>query len=87
MSLDNPSRQFSVILRWYDAVTTWKFDVLEEQFSEDYKHTTLPATANDPPKNKAEGIEYAKGVAALLGHRPLKVNASSFPQSYAGVQQ
>lgn len=68
-----PSAQLSVVLRWYDAVSTWKFNVLEEQFSEDYIHETLPSSANDPPKNKAQGIEFAKTVGKLLGHTPLQV--------------
>jgi hypothetical protein len=69
----NISAQLSVVLKWYEAVSTWKFDVLEEQFSDDYIHKTFPATANDPPKNKAEGIEFAKTVGTLLGCTPLQV--------------
>lgn len=68
-----PSAQLSVVLRWYEAVSNWKFEVLEEQFSEDYIHETLPASANDPPKNKAQGIEFAKSVGKLLGYTPLQV--------------
>jgi hypothetical protein len=68
-----PSAQLSVVLRWYDAVSNWKFDVLEEQFSEDYRHETLPSNTNDPPKNKAEGIEFAKSVGKMLGYTPLQV--------------
>jgi hypothetical protein len=71
--ISNPSAQLSVVLRWYDAISNWKFDVLEELLSEDYLHETLPATANDPPKNKAEGIEHAKSVGNSLGYTPLQV--------------
>jgi ketosteroid isomerase-like protein len=70
--ISNPSAQLSVVLRWYDAISNWKFDVLEELLSEDYLHETLPATANDPPKNKAEGIEHAKSVGNSLGYTPLQ---------------
>ncbi|KAI9444093.1 hypothetical protein H4582DRAFT_2190254 [Lactarius indigo] len=53
-------------------IATWKFDVLEALFSDDYIHKTLPATANDPPKNKAEGIGHAKSIGKLLGYTDLK---------------
>jgi len=66
------SAQLSVVLRWYEAISNWKFDVLEEQFSEDYIHTTSPANTNDPPKNKAEGIEFAKSIGKLFGFHPLQ---------------
>jgi len=71
-STSNPSAQLGVVLKWYETVSTWQFDVLEEQFSDDYIHKTLPATANDPPKNKAQGIEHAKSIGKLLGHTDLK---------------
>ena len=77
-STSNPSAQLSVVLKWYDAVSTWKFDVLEEQFSDDYVHKTLPATANDPPKNKAQGIEYAKSIGKLLGYTHLQVRRAFY---------
>jgi len=73
MTLSNPSPQLSAVLRWYDAITNWKFDVVEELFSEDYVHTTLPSSAKEQPKNKAQGLAHAKGVAAALGYTPLKV--------------
>lgn len=72
-TLSNPSPQLRAVLGFYDAITNWKFDVIEELFSEDYIHTTLPASAKEPPKNKAQGIAHAKGVAAALGNTPLKV--------------
>ena len=72
-STSKPSAQLSVVLRWYEAVSNWKFDVLEEVFSEDYKHETLPSTVNDPQKNKAQGIEFAKSMGKLLGYTPLQV--------------
>ena len=72
----NPSAQLSVVLKWYEAVSTWKFDVLEAQFSDDYMHKTLPATANDPPKNKAQGIEFAKSVGKSFGYGPLQVRCA-----------
>ncbi|KAH9005642.1 hypothetical protein EDB86DRAFT_2879772 [Lactarius hatsudake] len=68
----NPSAQLSVVLKFYEAIATWKFDVLEALFSDDYIHKTLPATANDPPKNKTEGIEYAKSLGKLIGYTSLK---------------
>lgn len=68
----NPSAQLSVVLKWYEAVSTWKFDVLEAVLSDDYIHDTLPATANDTRKNKAEGIEYAKSIGGLLGYSHLQ---------------
>ncbi|KAI0291003.1 hypothetical protein BC826DRAFT_514111 [Russula brevipes] len=71
-NLTNPSPQLSVVLQWYKAVTAWKFDVLEELFSDDYIHKTLPASANEQPKNKAEGIAHAKAVGALFGYKPLQ---------------
>jgi hypothetical protein len=72
-NLTNPSPQLSVVLQWYKAVTAWKFEVLEELFSDDYIHKTLPASANEQPKNKAEGIAHAKAVGALFGYKPLQV--------------
>jgi hypothetical protein len=76
-----PSAQLSVVLRWYDAVSNWKFDVLEEQFSEDYRHETLPSNTNDPPKNKAEGIEFAKSVGKMLGYTPLQYEIFRFSET------
>ena len=72
-STSGPSAQLSVVLKFYEAISTWKFDVLEALFSDDYIHKTLPATANDPPKNKAQGIEYAKSIGKLLGYSDLQV--------------
>src|SRR5258708_1166023 len=73
MTLSNPSPQLRAVLQFYDAITTWKFDAIEELFSEDYVHTTLPSSAKEPPKSKAQGLAHAKGVAAALGYTPLKV--------------
>lgn len=66
------SPQFNAVQQFYDAVTTWKFDVLESLFSEDYVSRILPASANVPPKNKAEGIQHAKEFGASIGYAPLK---------------
>ena len=63
----------ATVTKFFKAVTAWDFDALEKLFSEDYEHKTLPATANDPPKNKRQGIEYAKGVGASLGYTKLNV--------------
>ena len=78
-----PSAQLSVVLKWYEAVSTWKFDVLEAQFSDNYIHKTLPATANDPPKNKAQGIEHAKSIGKLLGYTHLQVRCAFISSSRA----
>ncbi len=67
------SPQFSAVRQFYDAVAAWNFDDLDKLFSEDYVHTTHPASAKDAPKNKAQGIEHAKAVGAMFGHAPLKV--------------
>ena len=76
-TIQNPSAQLSVVLEFYKAVSTWKFGFLEAKFSDDYIHKTLPATANDPPKNKAQGIEYAKCIGKSLGYAPLQVRSVS----------
>lgn len=68
----NPSAQLSVVLKFYEAMANWKFDVLEVLLSDDYIHKTLPAAANDPPKNKTEGREYAKSLGKLVGYTDLK---------------
>ena len=73
VTVSNPSPQLSAVLQFYDAITTWKFDTVEELFDDDYIHTTLPSTVKEPPKNKAEGVAHAKAVAAALGYTPLKV--------------
>lgn len=67
------SPQFNAVQQFYDAVTTWKFDVLESLFSDDYVSKVLPASANVPPKDKAEGIQHAKDIGASIGYAPLKV--------------
>jgi len=85
MSLSNPSPQLSAVLRWYDAITTWKFDVVEELFSDDYTHTTLPSSAKVPPKNKAEGLAHAKAVAGALGYTPLKYEIYKFNESKESI--
>lgn len=73
VTVSNPSPQLCAVLQFYDAITTWKFDAIEELFDDDYLHTTLPSTAKEPPKNKAQGLAHAKDVAAALGYIPLKV--------------
>ena len=63
----------ATVTQFYEAVTVWDFGALEKLFSEDYEHKTLPASANDPPKNKREGIEHARVVGGLLGNTKLNV--------------
>jgi hypothetical protein len=58
-----------------------EFDILEAQFSDDYIHKTLPSTANDPPKDKTQGIEYAKSFGKLLGYRDLQVRRAFISSS------
>jgi hypothetical protein len=72
-TLSNPSPHLGAVLQFYDAITNWKYDVVEKLFSEDYIHTTLPASAKEPPKTKAQGMAHAKAVGAALGYTPLKV--------------
>ena len=74
VTFSNPSPQLSAVLRFYDAITNWRFEVIDELFSDDYIHTTLPSSANEAPKDKAQGLAHAKGVAAALGYTPLKVS-------------
>ena len=74
VTFSNPSPQLSAVLRFYDAITNWKFEVIDELFSDDYIHRTLPSSANEAPKDKAQGLAHAKGVAAALGYTPLKVS-------------
>jgi hypothetical protein len=73
VTVSNPSPQLSAVLEFYDAITNWKFETVEKLFDDDYVHTTLPSTTKEPPKNKAQGLAHAKGVAAALGYTPLKV--------------
>jgi hypothetical protein len=73
VTVSNPSPQLSAVLQFYDAITNWKFDTLENLFDDDYIHTSLPSTTKEPPKTKAQGVEHAKGVGAALGYIPLKV--------------
>lgn len=61
----------ATVTKFYEAVTAWDFDALETLFSEDYEHRTLPASANDPPKDKKQGIEFARAIGQLLGHAKL----------------
>jgi hypothetical protein len=67
------SPQFNVVEQFYTAVTTWKFDLLESLLSDDYVSKILPASANVPPKNKAEGIQHAKDIGASVNYTPLSV--------------
>ena len=85
MTPSNPSPQLSAVHLFYDAITTWKFDVIGELFSDDYIHTTLPSTANVPPKSKAEGLAHAKGVAEALGYAPLKVTCRILSRHIAAI--
>src|SRR6266699_1408798 len=73
VTISNPSPQLSAVLQFYDAITNWKFDTLENLFDDDYIHTSLPSTTKEPQKTKAQGLEHAKGVGAALGYIPLKV--------------
>jgi hypothetical protein len=76
MSFRNPSPQLDVVLKWYEAITVWNFDHLSVSMADTYKHTTLPASAGEAPKDKAQGIAHAKAVAALQGHAPMKVRGA-----------
>lgn len=81
MSFAKPSfsPQSNAVGQFYEAITRWDLDALETLFSEDYVHKTLPASAKDPPKNKAQGIAHARAVGAMLGHAPLKVSRAGLP--------
>lgn len=73
VTVSNPSPQLCAVLEFYDAITNWKLDTIEELFDDDYLHTSLPSTTKEPQKNKAQGLAHAKAVAAALGNAPLKV--------------
>jgi hypothetical protein len=76
------SPQFNAVQQFYSAVTTWKFDILESLLSEDYVSKILPASANVPPRNKAEGIQHAKDIGATIGYTPLNVRWRSNPSHW-----
>ena len=63
----------ATVTRFFEGLKDWDFDIIEEVFSEDFVHTTLPASTNEPPRDKKRGIEHAKAVAALLGNPHLDV--------------
>ncbi|THH12965.1 hypothetical protein EW146_g7215 [Bondarzewia mesenterica] len=69
----NPSPQLLTVLNWFDAITRWDFDTLASLLSDDYVHSTLPASAGDPDKNKEEGIAHAKVSAQMLGGQHLNL--------------
>jgi hypothetical protein len=73
VSKSSSSQLNTTVTKFYEAVTGWDFDALETLFSEDYEHRTHPASANDPPKNKKQGIEFARTIGGLLGHAKLNV--------------
>ncbi|KAI9453122.1 hypothetical protein F5148DRAFT_1289298 [Russula earlei] len=75
---NNPSPQFTAVLKFYEAIGFWKFDVLEKLFSEEYTSTTLPASANQPVRDKRQGIAYAKTFGGALGYAPLKYEIFQF---------
>ena len=84
MTVSNPSPQLGAVLQFYDGITNWKFDAIEDLFDNDYIHTTLPSTAKEPPKNKAQGLAHAKAVAAALGYTPMKVTCwNRYPVKHA----
>ncbi|KAI0277982.1 hypothetical protein BGY98DRAFT_934033 [Russula aff. rugulosa BPL654] len=85
VTISNPSPQLSAVLQFYDAITTWKFDTVEELFDDDYIHTTLPSTVKEPPKNKAQGLAHAKNVAAALGYTPLKYEIFQLNESKESI--
>lgn len=83
--VSNPSPQLSAVLQFYDAITNWKFDTVEKLFDDEYIHTTLPSSTKEPPKNKAEGLAHAKGVAAALGYTPLKYEIFQLNESKGSI--
>jgi hypothetical protein len=85
VTFSDPSPQLSAVLQFYEAITNWKFDVVEELFSDDYIHTTLPSSAKEPPKDKAQGLAHAKGLAAALGYTPLKYEILQLNESKESV--
>ncbi|KAN0116542.1 hypothetical protein V8E52_005923 [Russula decolorans] len=85
VTVSNPSPQLSAVLQFYDAITTWKFDTIEELFDEDYIHTTLPSTTKEPQKNKAQGLAHGKAVAAQLGYIPLKYEIFQLNESEGNI--
>ncbi|KAH9975953.1 hypothetical protein BGW80DRAFT_1250794 [Lactifluus volemus] len=85
MSLTNPSRQLSTVLKWFEEITSWNFDAVSSMLSDDYKHTTLPASAGEAPKDKAQGIAHAKAIASLLGHAPLKYEICQLNESPGSI--
>ncbi|KAH9959423.1 hypothetical protein BC827DRAFT_1268772 [Russula dissimulans] len=80
-TLENPSPQLAAVVKFYEAIAAWRFKDLEELFSEDYTSTTLPATANQPVRNKTEGIQHARNVGAAFGFTPLKYEIFQFTES------
>ncbi|KAI0263038.1 hypothetical protein BC834DRAFT_971586 [Gloeopeniophorella convolvens] len=69
---DTASAQLRTVQQWYDAVAAWDFDALGALLADTYEHRTLPASARDPPKNKAQGLTLARTVAAALDHLALQ---------------
>ena len=72
-SVSNPSPQLSAVLKWYDAVSTWNIEAFSSSLAEEYTQSTLPVSAGQAQKDKAQGVAHAKAVAASLGNVPLAV--------------
>ncbi|KAI0316309.1 hypothetical protein OF83DRAFT_1173022 [Amylostereum chailletii] len=67
----NPTPQLNTVLVWYKAVSSWDIAALTTLLSENYVHHTLPASANDPPKNKTEGLAHARKMGEIFGNKPM----------------
>ena len=71
--LEGHSPILSAVVAWYNAVTNWDLDALADLFDDSYRHTTLPAIADDGVKNKEQGLAYTRSVSEALGKLPMKV--------------
>lgn len=73
--MSSQSSTLAAVFAWYAATANWDFDALADLFDDDYRHTTLPASADDGVKNKEAALSYVRAVAEALGHLPMKVRA------------
>jgi molybdopterin biosynthesis enzyme len=59
----NPSPQLRTALAWIEGFNTWNIDLIAEQLSsEQYEHRILPASLNQPVRNKEQYVQYFRGV-------------------------
>ncbi|KAI0056607.1 hypothetical protein BV25DRAFT_1920853 [Artomyces pyxidatus] len=65
------SAQLHTVHQWYEAVTRWDVAKLDELFTPDYRHVSLPASVGEADKGKKEGLALVQFMASLFNGKAI----------------